>query len=184
MLKHTSFMTKEHMGDIPLRHGDELFMISRYADHPGKTDNEPVVRFGTLAKVRPVTMPVEERKQEGFLAEMRSLPGHSGSPTFIYHTRLQLRLGADPEDKLPKPRIYLLGIDCAHPSLKRKVFDTYGKEFEGFYVRENSGMACIVPAWRITEILENDELKEARRKAEGRFLEEPPEEDLIPDADG
>ena len=183
MIPDTTFMTKERMGDIPLRHGDELFMVSRYADHPGETDNEPVVRFGTLAKVRPVVMPAAARKQEGFLAEMRSLPGHSGSPAFIYYTGMQLRLGAEPVDKLPKPNIYLLRIDCAHPSVKSKVFGDDGKEFAGFHVRENSGMACIVPAWRIAEILENDELRKARREMEDALLEEPPEEDLALDTD-
>jgi hypothetical protein len=85
-----SFMTAELMGQIPLQHGDELFMVSRYLGHPGDTDNETIVRFGTLAKSRPITID----NQESFLADMRSLPGHSGSPTFVFFYGMQARLGA------------------------------------------------------------------------------------------
>jgi hypothetical protein len=161
------FLTRERVEEIPLRHGDELFMASRYISHPGENDNEPIVRFGTLAKSRPVKID----NRESFLAEMRSLPGHSGSPAFVYFTGLQLRLGADAVDALPKSAIYLLGLDWGHPPEKRRVLHRDGRPVpEGFYVNDNSGIACIVPAWKIAEILESDDLVREREEAEAATL--------------
>ena len=169
MVPQTAFMTEMLMEEIPLRHGDELFMVSRYVGNARDLDDEPIVRFGTLAKTHPVLREDGDGKdQESFLAEMRSLPGHSGSPTFVYFYGMQARLGADDIEHLPEPGIYMLGIDWSHPSVKRKLLSGLhpGEVFGNFYVEENSGLACIVPAWRIAEILSNDQLKEARQGAD------------------
>lgn len=165
-------MSRERMEQIPLRHGDELFMVSRFVGHPGNEDNEPVVRFGTLAKARPVPvvhkkLPSTERDflQESFLAEMRSLPGHSGSPTFVYFTGAQARLGAD--EQPPAPAVYLLGIDWGHPLWYRPVLGADRETPVGnMWVADNSGMTCVVPAWKITELLESEAVVVERREWE------------------
>lgn len=185
VLRSEILLTRELAEEIPLRHGDELFMVSRYSGHPGDDENEPIVRFGTLAKSRPVTMTRPGRNQEFFLAEMRSLPGHSGSPAYVFFSGTQVRLGADKEP--PKAAVYVLGIDSFHPAQKRLVREDMGggaSEVVGtYYVEENSGIAGIVPAWRIAEILDCDELKEDRRKTEEAMLDEPPAYDLILDTE-
>ena len=69
MIRSDILISREKAEEIPLRHGDELFMVSRYIGHPGNDENEPVVRFGTLAKRRPVMVRVEnDNDQESFLA--------------------------------------------------------------------------------------------------------------------
>jgi hypothetical protein len=171
MIRADILITREQVEEIPLRHGDELFMVSRYVGHPGSDDNEPVVRFGTLAKRRPVIVALEnDNDQESFLAEMRSLPGHSGSPTFVYFYGMQPRLGADDVDKLPRAAIYLLGVDWGHLPEVRPVFQDGAngrlEETPDLFVEDNSGMMCIVPAWRIIEILDRDELKSERKREE------------------
>lgn len=169
-IRSDSLMTRELIEQIPLRHGDELFMVSRYLGHAGDYDNEPVVRFGTLAKRRPVMIRQDDdNDQESFLAEMRSLPGHSGSPAFLYFSGTQLRLGADDVERLPKAAINFLGIDWGHiPEMIPVVqVDADGTSEEtDLYTSDNSGMTCIVPAWRITEVLEREELRNERRRAE------------------
>jgi hypothetical protein len=187
VLRDSLFLTRERMEGIPLRHGDELFMVSRYGDHPGDDSNEPIVRFGTLAKSRPVIVKRPDGDKEAFLAEMRSLPGHSGSPAFVFFYGMAARLGADEPDKLPKPATHLLGIDSFHPAQKRWMKESMpdGKDrvVGTHYVEENSGIAGIVPAWRIAEILDRDELKEDRRKTEEAMMEEPPQDDVILDTE-
>jgi hypothetical protein len=157
------FMTRAIMAQIPLRHGDELFMVSRYLGHPGDSDVEPIVRFGTLAKSRPITID----NQESFLAEMRSLSGHSGSPTFVFFYGMQARLGADSDDKLPKPAVYFMGLDWGHPPQRRPIIEPgRGPVAGGLYVNDNSGIACVVPAWKVTELLNQEDFVNARREIE------------------
>lgn len=169
-LRPSAFITPERMESIPLRHGDEIFMISRFAAHEGVVGNEPVVRFGTLAKRRPVLVKNERlgAMEESFLAEMRSLPGHSGSPTLVYFTGMAARLGADEEP--PTPAVYVLGINWGHlPQTAPVLAPPEGGLGEAkpvpekWYVEENSGMACVVPAWKVNEILEQDEVLVSRR---------------------
>jgi hypothetical protein len=170
MLRSSSLLTPEQMESIPIRHGDEIFMVSRFEAHDGTTSNEPVVRFGTLAKRRPVPVPNKKlgTDQESFLTEMRSLPGHSGSPTFVYFTGTAARLGAD--ERPPEAAVYVLGIDWGHlPHHAHVLVPPPKGEMdakpvpERWYVEENSGISCVVPAWKITEILEGDEDLVSRR---------------------
>lgn len=173
MIPSAVFVTKKLVRTIPFRHGDELFMVSRYMGHPGDDENEPVVRFGTLAKPQPVTVD----GQESFLAEMHSLRGHSGSPTFLYFYGTQPRLGADTVKTLPKPKIHLLGVNWGYMpemSLVRKRRKDALVPTK-FYAENNSGFATIVPAWKISEILNCPELKQERQQIE-RALTEPHQE--------
>jgi len=169
-----ALLTENRAREIPLRHGDELFMVSRYVAHEGFYDNEPITRFGTLAKVDPVPVLHEafgnhlgEYPETSYLAEMRSLPGHSGSPVFAYWTGLQTRLGADEEGE-PKPDVCLLGIDWGHPPWPRPVMTSDNRE-TSYWVGDNSGITCIVPAWKITELLEDETLVKKRRELDEHF---------------
>jgi len=60
-------------------------MVGRFIGHDGHQRNTPAVRFGNIAM-----MPDEKIKaadgteQEGFLVELRSVPGCSGSAVYIY----------------------------------------------------------------------------------------------------
>ena len=166
MIRSTSFMTQKRMGKIPLRHGDELFMVSHFASHPGDADNEPIIRFGTLTKRYPVRVAVENAQdQESFLAEMISVPGHSGSPVFVYFHGTQARLGTDMQ--VPKPGIYLLGLHAGCYLERQPVRKPDGEAVASeLYVNSNSGIAYVIPAWKAAEILNYGELKRARRQAE------------------
>lgn len=37
-------------------------------------------------------------------------------------------------------------------------------------VGQNTGISYVIPAWRIAEVLDRDELKQQRREAEAAFL--------------
>jgi hypothetical protein len=71
--------------------GQEVFMVGRYVNHEGRQRNNPTARFGHIAQ-----LPYEPIRtsagieQEGFLVDMRSLAGYSGSPVFVYRARTDL----------------------------------------------------------------------------------------------
>ena len=58
----------------------------------GKQRNRPTVRFGNVAMMpEDVWHEAAQRYQESFLVEMRSLPGYSGSPVFVYESQIELK---------------------------------------------------------------------------------------------
>lgn len=59
---------------------------------------------------------------------------------------------------------YLLGIDWCHLRTTEKVREKTGEPIsEQWVVRTNSGMAGVIPAWKIRELLDSDEVAELRK---------------------
>lgn len=166
---HSSDMglvTREFGEEVDLGYGDELFMTSRFLGHEGRQENEPIIRFGTLAKSRPVLVANQHTgiDQESYLVEMRWLPGHSGSPAYVYFSGRQVRLGVE---RKVKAQIRLLGIDWGHMNHRARVLGPDGRPLDdGSYVEQNAGIACVVPAWKILEVLEQEEVAALRDKVE------------------
>jgi hypothetical protein len=105
--------------------------------------------------------------QDSFLVEMRSLSGYSGSPVFIYTGRMTVGrewFGDIEVEDEPIHELALLGIDWSHLFDKAPVRDGSGHRVEDYLVRANSGMMTVVPAWKLTELLEGDELTEMRKE--------------------
>jgi hypothetical protein len=126
-------------------------------------------------------------KQEAFLVECRSLSGFSGSPVFV--TTDQTYSGEDaqkvvrarqkemgytpaPEDQERVRAIgmsgtqgpWLLGVDFGHLPLFRPVFDKDEKTETDFRVDANTGIAGVIPAWRLLKLLEVDKLVKQRSR--------------------
>ena len=146
--------------------------------------------------------------QESFLVEIRSLPGYSGSAVFLYSSNpvndmSVRRFGV--EKRLPEPEgnpqeklkhsidalkrasaskgPYLLGIDWCHIPNKSRVRRASGEQNDdGSYVLENTGMAGVIPAWKISEVL-NCETFTTMRKEGDRKLGNPADADALDSAD-
>lgn len=159
------FATKEKIEEYRVGPGDEVFMVGRFINHEGRERNLPTVRFGNLAM-----LPYEKVRhprgmlQEAFLVECRSLPGYSGSPVFLH----PLPFSSFPR-KSPPPMF--LGIDVGAIKDARQVLDRnefmLGKRIAvnpNWMVEANTGMAYIVPAWKIQQLLNVEVLVEARNK--------------------
>jgi hypothetical protein len=59
---------------------------------------------------------------------------------------------------------FLLGVDWAHLKTNEEVRDRVGVPIqEKYHVRMNTAMMCVVPAWKIQEILDLDEQIEMRK---------------------
>lgn len=167
--------------------GDEVFMVGRFMNHQGTTRNTPVVRFGNISMM-PLEPVLQERPdqtqylQDSFLVEMRSLSGFSGSPVFWYEqsvTPLPLKqshlfLGEKVQDSsslqmtMSTPKF--LGIDWGHLNAP------YNYVKQGSQLAEdqrdertlnaNSGLSGVVPAWKLTELLDHPKFVQQRSEAE------------------
>ena len=157
------FTTPEIIEKHQLGPGDETFMIGRFINHEGIQRNTPTVRFGNISMMpyEPVAMP-DGMKQEAFLVEVNSLPGYSGSPVLWEIPDFSRRPHSN---KLSALRYRgLLGIDAGHLSYKGKVLDNLGNcHPDKLKVELNSGMAVIVPAWKIRELIDLDKFKRQRQ---------------------
>lgn len=148
--------------------GTETLMVGRFQSHDGKQRNTPVVRYGNIAMMpkEPIELPDSGIKQECFLVEMRSIPGASGSAVFALYSFVQFfehsPLGT-PKVQPPHNWVQLLGVDFCHLNTRELVRNGEGRPVsEGYWVKSNAGMAGVVPAWRLRELLESDELQKVR----------------------
>lgn len=138
--------------------GNETFLIGRYADHEGREQNHPVVRFGNVSM-----MPWEKTRnrqlgfdQESYVVESRSIGGFSGSPVFVNpqyflddngHWDFYMRGGS-----------WLLGLVWGHGERYGPVYESDEKTeaSEGWVVKQNVGLMYVVPSWKIGDLLMND----------------------------
>lgn len=164
---------------LSLGPGDDVFMVGRFISHAGKQRNLPTVRFGNIA-----TMPLEPIedengiKQESFLVECRSIGGYSGSPVFFI---------ANPA--LPRPPYWatshspwrqsihgplLLGVNWCHIRDYDRVFADEGKTLiePPEWVKANTGMAGVIPAWHLADLLNCEGLVKKRKEEDDRITEQ------------
>ena len=184
------FITKEIIQKEQIGAGDDVFMVGRFIGYDGKQKNEPTARFGNLS-ISSSALIEHPRgyNQESFLIETRSLAGYSGSPVFVHILPMSLRAPSGGWAKLRdrdwednNPYMYrgpwLLGVDWGHKHYMETVREKNGEDevAEGWKVPVNSGITCVVPAWKLLELLNIGELVQVRReeyeRAQKQMLEE------------
>lgn len=131
--------------------GNELSMIGMFSEHRGSHRIKPILRRGTLSMVpdegeQVVVSNDGSRSMEVFLIEARSTSGLSGSPVMIH------------QDGYPKGIGRLLGVARHHWDVHRGDRPPYLEEV-------NTGIASVVPAWKLRETLDQQVL--ASERAEG-----------------
>ena len=157
----------------------------------GQQRNAPAVRFGNISMMADPGEPVrgyENIEQEAFLVECRSLSGFSGSPVFASTTRTysaddHLPKALNPQSP-PKPEgdkqgltvtmvsttgtfgPWLLGIDWGHLPLWKSVYSnrSFDNQVRDHFVEQNTGIACVLPAWHILDLLDEPDLVGERKK--------------------
>jgi hypothetical protein len=171
-LKHEA-ATHEKIQQYNINIGDDVFMISRFIGHEGKERNKPVARFGNISMMPDPHDPVEtgEGKQEAYLVEMRSVGGASGSPVFWSVPNHRAHVDGE-NGHMARADLYgpiLLGIDCGHFLDPTPVLDGDDEPHpHGWYTKGNSGMAVVIPVWRIRRLLDKQEFVMARKKEDER----------------
>jgi hypothetical protein len=180
--------------------GDDVYMCGRFTGHAGKFFNEPSARWGTISLLHSRIELEEGNEQEVFLVEMRSLSGFSGSPVvWSFPLNLEFYLTAMSEMRNEPPpypfgtrRVrrkesgplrlgpWLVGIDCGSFPHYYPVFEVREENGEvverkktknpKLQAKSHAGVAAVVPAWKLRELLHKDEEIVMARKREDEKL--------------
>jgi len=173
------FLTKGEIGEYGIGIGDEIFMVGRLINHAGRQKNTPTARFGNISMMpdEPLLHPTGIM-QESFVVEARPWSGYSGSPVFVWipgsdqrTNNLIMSQGWGP---------WLLGVDWGHIHDWERVYESNGitAVAEKLKVRANTGMAGVVPAWRLRTLLDCEQLKKQREKTEAEIPRELPSSEM------
>jgi Trypsin-like peptidase domain len=175
-----SLITKKIIEDYDIGPGDDVFVVGRFVNHEGKQRNLPSARFGNIAQMPWEPIEFNGFLQESFLVEARSIAGYSGSPVFVFLPPAPVPSNLNPEIRkrvtegmlgwpgvskkrfnLPIPLgPWLLGVDYCHIHRDERIWNRRTKEANpDWFVRSNTGMMGVVPAWKLAEILEGADLK-------------------------
>lgn len=167
------FTTHQVVRDTGIGVGDDVFMVGRFIEHDGGVTNQPAARFGNISVMPTPILQPNNRKRDCYIIDMHSRTGYSGSPVFVYRTFGQDLAGADFDRLLRSPTVNtvrdavrphrsLLGIHCAQfpeqwPIEDHQIYNHVRDPRP--HVVGMSGMTIVVPAWRITELLESPRLE-------------------------
>lgn len=185
------FVDQRHVTSQEIGAGDDTFMVGRFVNHAGQQRNTPSIRFGSIAmlpfeKVK-LGQEANNHMQEAFLVETRSISGFSGSPVFVYRpSETEIRMppneGLDPDDQRVTyttsiddlmGHVSFLGIDCGHvQKYERVVNGALTPHPQGWKVAGNTGMAIVIPAWRLLQLLNTPELAMQRKQKDKQYQEE------------
>jgi hypothetical protein len=147
------FMTPDQFKKLNINENDEVLFAGLFAAYRGIKRNFPIVRHGRLALITNERVPVpvpwdRDLTEELILAEVTTTGGNSGSPVF-------LRVGGIRDGAPPMAgySYYLLGV--------MQGFFKEGIDFSlkitpllRGSVSENSGIAAVIPADEILNILQ------------------------------
>jgi hypothetical protein len=145
--------------------GDDIAIIGLFTEHPGASRNLPVARFGHVALLPHEQIELElyeglTVKTNFFVVEVMAWGGNSGSPVFLYwpHHREWKEVG-DKGDRGPWLLGLLHGTFCV-----REPLDKPKKPPGEWLVRNNAGLAVVVPAADILATLDLPSLVEERKQ--------------------
>lgn len=174
-----SLLTDEMRNDTGIGVGDEVYTVGLFTKLKGAERNSPIVRTGTIAMVPEEMLPETHIGNwrgpiEAFLIEARSVGGISGSPVFVRGNVIRKQSSITSlsgkqswADVYFFGSVYLLGLAHGHweipPDKKNQVEIISASKGEPSI---NLGIAIVVPARKILEVLKHPELVEMRKQGE------------------
>ena len=148
--------TQEDYNKLHIREGSDVFFTGLFKPYLGSKKNYPIVRFGRVALVTDEKIEWQGKLMSLYLIEAGSYGGNSGSPVFFY-------LGSDRTPgvlNLGNPVLKLAGVmqGAFQDTQEIKVIETKRTPISV----SNMGIAAIVPAFKVHELLFSDEIKHQR----------------------
>jgi len=163
------FFTPAIAEELHIGAGDEVLVTGLFKKVTGKAKNLPIVRIGTLAMAPDERIvPTKLGDIHAYLIELKSLGGISGSPVFIRQTcdiAHGIHKWGTNENTVVQAYtnvVHLLGLVHGHWSIDPQEIDS--PEVKHVDDGINIGIAIVVPATQILEVLHTEELIEMRRK--------------------
>jgi hypothetical protein len=142
--------------NLGISEGSDIFFTGLFLPHVGEHKNYPVVRFGKVAMITDEKISWEGTKADLYLVESSSYGGNSGSPVFFYlgSNRVPGSLVVGP------PVLKLAGIMKGFFGEPRAIqFIETGRIPVAV---SNIGIAAVVPAYLLSQILSDKELVRLR----------------------
>lgn len=156
--------TTDAMKQMNIAVGTDMFFAGMFAPYQGRTRNQPIVRFGRLAMIPEEKIDFGGHQIDAYLVESFSFGGNSGSPVFFYpssdNTPGRITMGYLPVKIAGVMKGFygdLEPIQLAQVTQQRRQVMPVSQS--------NTGIAVVVPAKYIKEILHSPEL-EAMRQTE------------------
>lgn len=167
-----TFIRKEDIDGERIGIGDEVFMAGLFHFEHGSDDrNVPIVRFGNIAMVPTKPIYINSGFSEVYLIEARSIGGLSGSPVFVrrtMHISGANSLGAIETLQGIGVHQYFMGLAHGHWDIKESELNSVS------FIQDsqrgvNLGIAIVIPAHKILEVINQPKLAEMRERAEKRL---------------
>lgn len=150
--------SKKDFTDLKIVEGSEVFFTGLFSPHIGTRRNYPVIRFGRVAMITDEKVKFRDYEADLYLVETGSYGGNSGAPVFFY-------LGSDREPGslfVGPPILKLAGVMSG---TFLDVQPVRAVETARIAVApSNMGIAAVVPAYKVMEILAAPELTARRQQ--------------------
>jgi hypothetical protein len=178
------FVTLEFANRVQLGPGDDAFMLGLFTGNPGVQYNLPAARFGNISQLADGKHPIEQGNgavRPSHVFDMHSRPGFSGSPVFAYRTPDSDLTAIDEDGNFTldlmrddNAFLKLLGIHSGQfrDTIEAQKAEAYGQVpiNDGDKLVLPSSMTVVVPAWKISELLDLPVFQEQRDMREKRVL--------------
>ncbi|MGO9571777.1 MAG: hypothetical protein ACLP5H_29985 [Desulfomonilaceae bacterium] len=173
MYPTSSFATDTIIDQKGIGLGEDIFIAGLFHLHSGKSKNTPIIRYGNIAAMPEERINTKWTRKgvEGFLIDTRSIHGLSGAPVFVHLGPINY---IDGKARLEHNRygwFYLLGLIHGHFDFKVPRIAEKGRH-EVCNKVPNEGIAIVVPAAKILEVINQPKLKEKRDRLEAQIKEE------------
>jgi hypothetical protein len=150
--------TGEDLRSLYIGEGTPVFFTGLFMPHTGEQKNYPIIRSGKVALITDEQVNWNGTLTDLYLMEVSSYGGNSGSPVFFY-------IGAErrpSEIRAGPPILKLAGIMKGHFNEISPVFIPPQNQMVAV-TNVNNGIAAVIPAYKLRELLFSPEVLEARR---------------------
>jgi hypothetical protein len=165
-------LTPNRYPEVGFSLGDEVFIIGAFIGRIGEKKNIPIVRIATTAAMPEEPVWGGSQTRPAFLLETKSLGGTSGSPFFL-HTRPERQRGnwglpISEKGEVQVPYLLVGMVQGTHSGQYGNDFVVSDDDAQKIISTDadfNAGIAIGLPVELIKEVIDRDELKEARMAA-------------------
>lgn len=152
--------------ELRISEGTDIFTAGFLFCYPGARKNEPVFRSGKLAMITDeawLAVPGQDKKQYGYLGELATTFGASGSPVLLQPSQFRVTPQGQQQARYVGPRI--IGVIKGFPNLPARVETPFPTEKRVGYLTVpvtetligradvSNGLAAIEPATYLKEIM-------------------------------
>jgi hypothetical protein len=160
------FLTDQKIKEEHINETDEVYFAGLFAPFVGVKKNYPIVRHGKIAMIADERIPILKvgHTADVYLVDVMSFGGNSGSPVIVLSSN----------GNIASSNIYLMGTIQGYFQADSPV--VVQTALSHGYATENEGVAFVVPAKKITDILNSPGLKYCAGLSFAQYLQQQKED--------